>query len=154
MVENGVADHNDDEAEVGVHSVCMRCGVIPPWKMRRRAAALRARLRSRATCPVSWNSEDVRRRKRRHRRRQAVKAVGGGRNRVRTSGGGGVEAIMKGWVTTRRGGATVWTAKAGGGSVAKVASTQDAHLRLSIGDGVSERGVPSASWTTRIRSPA
>lgn len=99
-------------------------------------------------------AKDLRRRKRRRRRRQAVGgAVGGGRNRVRTSGGGGVEAIMKGWATTRRGGATVWTAKGGGGSVVKLASTQDAHLRLSIGDGVSGRGVPSASWTIMIRSP-
>lgn len=51
-----------------------------------------------------------------------------------------------------RGGATGWTG-GGGGRAVKFARTQDAHFRLSSGDGLRCLDTPSASCTTRIWSP-
>lgn len=63
--------------------------------------------------------------------------MGGGRRPVHTRGGGGLEMMRIGWTATMRGGATGWIVAGGGGSVVKLARTQEAHLRLSLGDGFS-----------------
>lgn len=70
--------------------------------------------------------------------------MGGGRRPVRTNGGDGRDAITICCVATMRGGATASAGGGGGGKVVKPARTHEAHFRLSIGDGFSGWGVPSA----------